>query len=271
MTTYLGNEFYIQTADDKLDSTKLIGGKATQLKNIDKNMVPYWVAITADCPDEVLSKVVEQAYGNLYWQKPTASGLGDTFAVRSSAIAEDGEKQSYAGIFESKLNVPITGIEYAVRQVRDSMYSKRVAAYGNAVTKDPTVKQHEYLGLKTAVIIMPMVDAQISGVLFTKEPLGGTDKMLLEYEAGVGGVVDGTGNSVTYFLDHHEFLLEDGNFFEEEVIDNELTHTHPAQSIRPIWEEAKRLENNYRKPLDIEWAVDKNGKAWVLQVRPITA
>ena len=260
MTTCLGNEFYIQTSKDKLDSTKLIGGKATQLRNIDRDMIPNWVVITADCPDEVLSKVVQQAVWSLRTYTPTE--YHNKYAVRSSAIAEDGEKQSYAGIFEAKLNVPITGIEYAVRQVRDSANSARVHVYGDC--DDPTCKD-------CAVIIMPMVDAQISGVLFTKEPLGGTDKMLLEYEAGVGGVVDGTGNSVTYFLDHHEFLLEDGNFFEEEVIDNELTHTHPAQSIRPIWEEAKRLENNYRKPLDIEWAVDKNGKAWVLQVRPITA
>ena len=41
--------------------------------------------------------------------------------------------------------------------------------------------------------------------------------------------------------------------------------------LKIIWEEAKRLENNYRKPVDIEWAIDKDGKPWVLQVRPITA
>ena len=41
--------------------------------------------------------------------------------------------------------------------------------------------------------------------------------------------------------------------------------------IRSIWKEAKRLENNYRMPLDIEWAIDKHGVPYILQVRPITA
>ena len=42
------------------------------------------------------------------------------------------------------------------------------------------------------------------------------------------------------------------------------------QPVQRIWAEAKRLERNYGKPLDIEWAIDKSGKPWVLQVRPIT-
>ena len=37
-----------------------------------------------------------------------------------------------------------------------------------------------------------------------------------------------------------------------------------------VWCEAKRLENNYRRPVDIEWAVDHEGEVYVLQVRPIT-
>ena len=43
------------------------------------------------------------------------------------------------------------------------------------------------------------------------------------------------------------------------------------EPIMSIWKEAKRLEHNYGKPLDIEWAIDNNNIPWVLQVRPITA
>jgi len=245
-TTYLSK--YIQTKADKLDPNKLIGGKATQLRNIDSTLVPYWVAITSDCPDTELSEVVEQAYGNLYWQKPTASGLGDTFAVRSSALNEDGEEQSYAGVFESKLNVPITGLEHAVREVRLSGLADRVSAYGSSLAI--TIP---------AVVIMPMVDAKYSGVLFTKEPVGGTNQMLVEYEHGVGGVVDGTSNTEMLFLNREEFNTGTGSI---EIY---------MMPIRIIWKEAKRLENNYRKPLDIEWAIDKHGVPYILQVRPITA
>ena len=255
---------YTQTKADKLDPNKLIGGKATQLRNIDPNLVPDWVAITADCPDSELSNTVLESWIKLFDTKGKGY-IHANYAVRSSALAEDGEEQSYAGVFESKLNVPATGLEHAVREVRDSMYSKRVAAYGNAVTKDPTVEQHEYIGLKTAVIIMPMVEAKFSGVLFTKEPVGGTNQMLVEYEHGVGGVVDGTSDTEMLFIDIENISK---HTFNESI-------NTPQQQINwglpKIVHEARRLENNYRKPLDIEWAIDKDGVPYILQVRPITA
>ena len=255
MTISHTNSTYIHhKKDNNTQRCQEIGGKATQLHNITPDLVPEWVAITADCPDEALSEVVEEAYENLYWQKPTASGLGDKYAVRSSAVGEDGEKRSYAGIFESKLNVPITGIEHAVRKVRLSGLADRVSAYGSSL--DGLAQRIKET--IPAVIIMPMVDAKYSGVLFTKEPLGGSNKGFLEYEEGVGGVVDGTGDSTHLFLDPEDlwdskWLLPQGG------------------SVQKIWAEAKRLERNYGKPLDIEWAIDKSNKPWVLQVRPITA
>ena len=42
-------------------------------------------------------------------------------------------------------------------------------------------------------------------------------------------------------------------------------------AMQSIWAEAKRLEVNYKRPVDIEWAIDKNDRPWILQVREITA
>lgn len=250
-TTYLSN--YIQSKSDKLDPNKLIGGKAMQLRNIDSTLVPVWIAITADCPDNDLASVVHEGMWILHEDSPTwCSKLHALkYAVRSSALGEDGEEHSYAGVFESKLNVPITGLEHAVRVVRDSGHSKRVKEYKSGVYSG---------GQRVAVIIMPMVQAEFSGVLFTKEPLGGTDQMLVEYESGVGGVVDGTSNTEMFFVDTKEYQA--GKYTDNHVINWGLPF---------ILNEAKRLENNYRKPLDIEWAIDKDGVAYILQVRPITA
>jgi phosphoenolpyruvate synthase/pyruvate phosphate dikinase len=247
--------------DNNTQRCQEIGGKATQLHNICPDLVPNWVAITADCPDEALSEVIHEAVWEL--RNHTAKSYEgsriflpqDKYAVRSSALAEDGDKQSYAGIFESKLNVPITGIEHAVREVRDSAISDRVREYG-----DHFKDEHGNEPSNTAVIIMPMVDAKYSGVLFTKEPLGGSNKGFLEYEEGVGGVVDGTGDSTYLFLDPEDFWDS-----EWEIMPKDM-----EQPVQRIWAEAKRLERNYGKPLDIEWAIDKSGKPWVLQVRPIT-
>ena len=109
---------------------------------------------------------------------------------------------------------------------------------------------------------MPMVKAQYSGVLFSKEPVEGTDRMLVEWEEGVGGVVDGESNSNMIFLDSEDFYRS-GEIYEKCVELDIPLYT--------IWHEAKRLEKNYGRPVDIEWAINEEGRPFVLQVRPITA
>ena len=250
---------YISQKNSPNTNSQTIGGKAMQLRGISPEFVPDWTVITADCPEDRVSAIVFKA-----WTHMSVNSY-QTYAVRSSAVGEDGKNQSFAGIFESKLNVRPTGLEHAVREVRDSVKDERVTAYVDTIMKtNSKYPRPSELPQTPAVIIMPMIDARYSGVLFTKEPVEGTDRMLLEYEQGVGGVVDGTGDSMTFFLDRN-------NFYETSVIDEELTHSHPPPAIRRIWEEAKRLERNYGRPVDIEWAVDQNDKPWILQVRPITA
>jgi phosphoenolpyruvate synthase/pyruvate phosphate dikinase len=77
--------------------------------------------------------------------------------------------------------------------------------------------------------------------------------MLVEYEEGIGGVVDGESNSKMLFLDKDSYKKH-----------NDLPQFYP------IYIEAKRLENNYRSPVDIEWAIGKDNTAYILQVRPVT-
>ena len=225
-----------------------IGGKADQLFNISPDLLPYWSVITADCPDDKLEEVCHEIWQDI--------GLWlSLYAVRSSAVGEDGKDQSFAGIFESKLNVPITGIEHAVREVRDSANAGRAEAY--LKTKRYTITAPSP---KVAVIVMPMVKARYSGVLFSKEPVGGSDQMLVEWEEGVGGVVDGESNSTMCFLDRKDFGVSNVNL--------PFLYRTPLQVI---WQEAKRLEKNYGSPVDIEWAITEEGRPFVLQVRPITA
>ena len=219
-----------------------IGGKADQLFNISPNLVPNWSVITADCPDDKLEEVCHEIWQDI--------GLWlSLYAVRSSAVGEDGKDQSFAGIFESKLNVPITGIELAVREVRDSFNSYRAVTYR---------AEHKDTSPNVAVIVMPMVKAWRSGVLFSKEPVEGTDRMLVEWEEGVGGVVDGESNSNMLFIDKKDF----GKVSYVDVMND---------GLHAIWQEAKRLEKNYGRPVDIEWAINEEGRPFVLQVRPITA
>ena len=229
-----------------------IGGKADQLFNITPQLLPYWSVITADCPDDKLEEVCWEIIN----PKSTLR-----YAVRSSAVEEDGKDQSFAGIFESKLNVPITGIEHAVREVRDSAKTIRAREYLQSMGKVMMRHDEQFLekiSPKVAVIVMPMVKARYSGVLFSKEPVGGTNQMLVEWEEGVGGVVDGESNSNMLFIDKKDF----GKVSYVDVMND---------GLHAIWQEAKRLEKNYGRPVDIEWAINEEGRPFVLQVRPITA
>ena len=234
-------------------SPERIGGKASQLFGISPDLLPYWSVITADCPDDKLEEVCSEIWKDI--------GLwASLYAVRSSAVGEDGKDQSFAGIFESKLNVPITGIEHAVREVRDSANAARAKVYYQAAMSGETFPPAP--SPNVAVIVMPMVKAQYSGVLFSKEPVEGTDRMLVEWEEGAGGVVDGESNSNMIFLDSEDF------YRSEEIYEKCVELDIPLYTI---WHEAKRLEKNYGRPVDIEWAITEEGKPFVLQVRPITA
>jgi|TARA_R110000824_G_scaffold85877_1_gene212971 pyruvate,water dikinase len=262
--TYLGNSkgFIVK---NQTKHAYTIGGKAEQLNNISRNLMPDYVVIPTEVGDYELSEAISDAVKSLTADFKAFANPKHRYAVRSSAVREDGDSQSYAGIFESKLNVPITGLEVAVRDVRDCVNAGRVHAYDVLKSADMTPND-------VAVIIMDMVDAQYSGVLFSKEPVDGTDRMLVEYEEGVGGVVDGESDSHMLFLDSRNFHLSEKNLpylsgKSTFSMDSPIHH----KALKTIWEEAKRLENNYRKPVDIEWAIDKEGKPWVLQVRPITA
>ena len=160
------------------------------------------------------------------------------YAVRSSATSEDGDDKSFAGMFLTKLNVEPQDVRDAILEVRASASNNRVQSYDNE-------------DQKVDVIVMEMVDARISGVLFSVNPVDGSNEMIVEYQDGVGGVVDGSGESTMETWDRGDIL------------------THLWQT--ELRKEAIALEGLFAKPVDIEWAVDNEENLWILQVRPITA
>src|SRR5262245_48659505 len=86
------------------------------------------------------------------------------FAVRSSAFSEDSAIASFAGEFETVLDVKTDeAVEQAIKKVRQSGQSKRVAAYSQAQGLDG---RHE-----VAVVVQKLIRAEVSGVLFTADPV----------------------------------------------------------------------------------------------------
>ncbi len=182
------------------------------------------------------------------------SALGGCVAVRSSGIREDQPDASWAGLYESVLNVEsIDALRSAIQTCRKSADSSRVRAYGEAGG--------------VAVLVQRMVRAETAGVAFSANPVtGNREQCVVNAVRGLGdvlvsGVVDGESWTVEGDL---VTRVNGGGAAEtaEAVLDEAMA--------RRVAELACALEAEFQAPQDVEWAV-AGGELHLLQSRPITA
>ena len=170
-------------------------------------------------------------------------------AIRSSANVEDGNKYSFAGQFDSVLNVKndLNSIVNAIYQVYYSVFTIRSISYCLANNINPSV-------MSMAVIIQKMIPSLYSGTSFTKDILTNTNNEIIIESTGEGGskVVDGSGITNVYKFNKENIINSRGPSF-----------------IKKLAKLSLGIEANYQIPLDIEWAFD--GKdLFILQTRAIT-
>ncbi|MFZ5967254.1 MAG: PEP/pyruvate-binding domain-containing protein [Bacillota bacterium] len=172
------------------------------------------------------------------------------FAVRSSALSEDSAQASFAGEFETVLNVHTDQeIQEAIYTVFRSRESERVKTYS---TIQGMEQSHEI-----AVVVQLMVQSEISGVLFTADPVTGS------YSGMIGNYVHGLGEQlVSGEADAYGFKLKrpKGEYDGPDGF---------KKYASMLYKLAVKLEEELDGPQDIEWAVAK-GKLYLLQSRPIT-
>ena len=171
-------------------------------------------------------------------------------AVRSSAIGEDAADRSFAGLFETVLDVREAGglLDAAARCVA-SADSERVRAYGGD-------------GVAVGVVIQSLVAAHAAGVCFTADPAGRDGAVLVEAVSGRGDAL------VSGRVQPQAWRVYEGARGSEARGDAGAIDTD--QAIR-IAREARALAASLGRPLDLEWAIDGAGQLWWLQARPITA
>jgi phosphohistidine swiveling domain-containing protein len=173
-----------------------------------------------------------------------------TFAVRSFALSEDSTHASFAGEFETVLNVCTDEeIRETIHTVRRSRQSARVQAYSQAQGLHTT---HEM-----ALIVQRLVLADLAGVLFTADPIsGGRMHMVGNYVHGPGEqLVSGAANAQTFTLERRRGRYEGPPNLER--------FAHRLHRL------ASRLEKDLGGPQDIEWAI-ADSRLYLLQSRPIT-
>jgi YidC/Oxa1 family membrane protein insertase len=168
----------------------------------------------------------------------------DRAAVRSSGLNEDGEDRSYAGVFETVLDVDRDGLRDALSRVYESFGTDSASVYGHESRENG------------AIVVQKMIDAEYAGVMFTEHP-SRSGSILVELTEGLGvGVVDGTADASSY-----EFGRTTSELLDE---------TPPPIDLAPLLETGRVLEGLFEGPQDVEWAY-QNGRFVILQSRAITA
>ena len=161
---------------------KIVGGKAYNLDILTKNgiNVPKWFVVTSS-DDEF-----EVEEGKLY-------------AVRSSAVGEDGSGNSFAGQMESFLYVKHKDIKSRIQDVIDSANSERIKFYReqNGLSNED---------IKVGVIVQEMINSDISGVAFSSNPITGKrNEVVISSVFGLGeGLVSGELDADTYSVEDNK-------------------------------------------------------------------
>lgn len=173
-------------------------------------------------------------------------------AVRSSAVGEDGDEHSFAGQYDTVLGVDsLDSLVSAVAHCIASVSSERASSYSG----ESTATMH--------LVVQHMVDARAAGVVFTADPATGRrDLMVIDAIAGLGeSLVDGSASPDHIVLDSAGGTV---------VADTSTAPVLSGGDIAEIRAGALRAAQHWDKPMDLEWAIDRSGKLWWLQARPIT-
>ena len=298
--------------DNKCSEKGELGGKGTSLdkmykvmKNLDIN-IPLTFIVKSNAYNDFISSVlsdinqIEESNINLPYkveqihsilnkiefsdkllnELKTSWTLLDTkyVAARSSATSEDSLETSFAGQYDTVLNISnFTDLLSSIKQVYKSVFNECAISYR---------KSHGIKHVSMAVCVQQMVQSETSGVMFTVCPESGfNDTVSITSSYGLGELlVSGT-------INPDEFMIyKPTNQIIKKTIGSKLEYMKKKKNINIIKKVRKckrnkfslsdiqiiklghigiKLENYYGHPLDIEWGME-NDQFYILQARPIT-
>ena len=206
-----------------------------------------------------VERALADAVGRLLAELTSAHAFEPRFAVRSSAIGEDGSAASYAGLHETELDVAPEAVAGAVRRCWASLWSPAAVAYRRR--RDLAAD-----GAEMAVVVQALVPADAAAVAFTRHPVTGRDdQLVITAVRGLGdAMVAGTVTPDTYVVDRASrevMTFEPGEDPRGRALEPE--------ALRALVALCLDVEAHFGQPVDIEAAIV--GDAWyLLQARPIT-
>ncbi|MDP5031749.1 MAG: phosphoenolpyruvate synthase [Paraglaciecola sp.] len=277
-----GLEQRIHTLLDSLDVDDIpaLGKAGETIRN--------WIIDTPFLPE--LEQAIKSAFETLQGE----AGDEASFAVRSSATAEDMPDASFAGQQETFLNVKgFDAVMVAIKHVYASLFNDRAISYRVHQGYD-----HKGVALSAGVQRMVRSDCASSGVMFSIDTESGfEDVVFITSSYGLGEmVVQGAVNPDEFYV--HKPTLEKGkpaivrrtlgsklvkmiysddlsHGKQVEIVDNDLAlgkqFSLTDDEVMELAKQALIIERHYKRPMDIEWAKDGiDGKLYIVQARPET-
>jgi pyruvate,water dikinase len=268
----------------------MVGGKVASLSQlaVDYRVPPGFCLTTAAFDRHPQTEPASGLHANLreileesYQRLTERCGVSElSVAVRSSAVDEDGHMASFAGQYETYLNiVGIDAVCGAVERCRASLASSRVVEYGlrHGLSAD---------SLRLAVLVQQLVPSDVSAVAFSVNPVTGTaDEVVINASWGLGeSIVGGTVTPDTYVVCKLDMTVQSRRISEKrrmtvaaacgtlEVEVPRVLRGRAALDDAQVLEMAHlatTLESRHGWPVDIECAYHA-GRLYLLQCRPIT-
>ena len=247
------------------DDTDSITQVSVHIKKLIKN---------APIPDEIVKEIFS------IYQKMTVKYDAAYVAIRSSATSEDSKTASFAGQQETYLNIKgEAAVIDTVRLAWASLFEPRAIFYRHNAKLDQ-------LRVGISLVVQKMVQSDTSGVMFTIDPVtNNKQRIVIEAIYGLGEyIVQGRVSP-----DHYEVNKSDFKIVSKSIVNQSIRLVYKkgenvrdfvperVRSIQKISDNlieelakiAKKIEDHYYFPQDIEWAIEK-GKVYIVQTRPIT-
>jgi pyruvate,water dikinase len=286
----------VSAFDRFLEKTGLLIQLATKIKEIDyKNIKKL------EKTSKIIRNLIEKTRIPKEMEKEFLSGFkklkAKYVAVRSSATTEDSRVASWAGELESYLNITKEKLMKYIKKCWSSLFTPRALFYAFE-KKLMTIDFQKMINIKTiqhfsdcypigiAIVVQKMIDSEVSGVCFTIHPVTkNKNQILIEAGWGLGeSIVGGKITPDNYTVSKKNWtILNIRVASQEKMIVRDKKGTREVEvprskvsmqklSRRQIIYLAKlcqKIENHYKIPQDIEWALTKK-EFYILQSRPIT-
>ncbi|MEW5909125.1 MAG: PEP/pyruvate-binding domain-containing protein [Thermodesulfobacteriota bacterium] len=254
-----------------------------QLKDLDINDPDRIVSASREIQNRItaapLQSDLEHAILQAACDVSETLGKPILFSVRSSATSEDSEA-SFAGQHSTLLNISEKNLIQAYKEVVASIFNARAIFYRRS-------KGYHDQDVAMSVVCIMMVDASVSGVMYTLDPNDSRHSVVMISSVwGLAALaVEGSVSTDFFQIDKKSKRIvlsqlaskqsqlrcrpEDGLI--EEAVPEQLRSASSLteNQIHQLVDYALRLEKHYGQPLDIEWAIDRSDKLFILQSRPL--